>query len=223
MLNDINWDCLNDDVPEPKLKVSTAVPKVTTPLPTLKSPSVIENISNVKQLDIEEASRLLPYDQIDCFKKQTDGFEVVTFNECETALSMALQSRKLSKAVESKRKEITKPHLDFQKGIKKIADAFIDELKSIESSLTQKVEVFNEARKKKSNEIGVDLTTVESVHEGVTYDQEVWDFETTNLDEVPKNYFKLDERAVRKAIFDGDRSIPGLSIFKKTIKRYRVN
>jgi hypothetical protein len=215
MLNDINWDCLNDDIPEPKLKVTTA-------LPTLKLRNVIEDESNVKLLDIEEAGRLLPYDQIDSFKKQTDGFEVVTFNECETALSMALQSRKLSKAVEKKRKEITKPHLDFQKGIKKIADAFIHELKSIEASLTQKVEVFNEARKKKSNEIGVDLTTVENVDEGTTYEQEIWDFETTNSEEIPKKYFTLDERAVRKAISDGDRQIPGLRVFKKTIKRYRI-
>jgi hypothetical protein len=215
MLNDINWDCLNDDIPEPKLKVTTA-------LPTLKLRNVIEDESNVKLLDIEEAGRLLPYDQIDSFKKQTDGFEVVTFNECETALSMALQSRKLSKAVEKKRKEITKPHLDFQKGIKKIADAFIHELKSIETSLTQKVEVFNDARKKKSNEIGVDLTTVENVDEGTTYEQEIWDFETTNPEEIPKKYFTLDDRSVRKAIFEGDRQIPGLRIFKKTIKRYRV-
>lgn len=212
-MNEINWDCLVDE--EPKSKVSVVVSDA-------KPPSVIEKTPDVKQLDIEEASRLLPFEQIELFKKQTDGFEVVTYDECEKALSMALQSRKLSKAVEKKRKEITKPHLDFQKSIKKVADAFIDELKSIEASMTEKVETFNKARVEKSEEIGVDLQTVNKVEDGTSYEQEYWEFEVQKMEEIPEKYLKLDDRAIKQALSDGERSIPGLRIFKTTKKRYRI-
>lgn len=222
MLNDINWDCLNDDVPEPKLKVSTAVPKVTTPLPTLKSPSVIENISNVKQLDIEEARTLLPWEKIEEFKKKASGFEVVTIEECEQALAMSLQSRKLSKSIEKKRKEITKPALELQRGIKAISDSFISELKNIESSLAEKVEAFNTSREKKSEEIGVDLSLVTNSSEGLSYTQSYWEFSVEDIEKVPIEFLEINNKAIKQALSDGERKISGLKIFKVEKTRYRI-
>ena len=173
-------------------------------------------------LNAEEASKLLPWGEVESFKEQAQGFEVVTIEECKTALSMAMQSRKLAKAVDKKRKEITKPHLDFQKSVKKIADAFIDELKTIEASMTEKVESFNKAREEKSAEIGVELSTVDNVEDGLSYEQEYWEFEVSDLDKVPAKYLKIDDKAVKEALNDGVRNIEGLRVFKTTKKRYRI-
>jgi hypothetical protein len=212
-MNEINWDCLVDDKPSSEVSVVVS---------DAKPPSVIEKTSDVKQLDIEEARNLLPWEKVEEFKEQASNFEVVTFGDCEQALGMAMQSRKLSKAVESKRKEITKPHLDFQKGIKKIADAFIDELKAIEDSMTKKVEAFNDARNEKSKEIGVDLTTVDRVEDGISYEQEYFEFEISDISQIPKEYLKIDDRKIKQAISDGIRNISGLRIFKTKKKRYRI-
>ena len=45
--------------------------------------------------------------------------------------------------------------------------------------------------------------------------REVWTFEVVDLSLVPREYLVLDEIAVRRAIQNGVREIPGLRIFKK--------
>jgi len=213
-MSKINWDCLVDDV--------VCTPVEFTDQKVSEIEITVPTIGDVKQLDIEEATKLLPWEQVECFKEQTKGFEVVTIDQCKQALSMAMQSRKLSKAVEKKRKEITKPHLDFQKGIKKIADAFIDELKAIEASMTEKVESFNKAREEKSKEIGVDLSLVTKDDLGTSYTQEYWEFKVEDIEKVPIEFLEVNNKAVRKVLSDGVRQIDGLKVFKVKKTRYRV-
>ena len=45
--------------------------------------------------------------------------------------------------------------------------------------------------------------------------REVWTFEVVDISLVPREYLVLDETAVRRAIQNGVREIPGLKIFKK--------
>jgi len=42
-----------------------------------------------------------------------------------------------------------------------------------------------------------------------------WDFEVTNPLEIPRQYLAVDAKAVRKALKEGQRDIPGLRIFQK--------
>ena len=211
-ISEINWDCLANEKQEKTIVEIAEMP--------IAAPQILASYAN--PLDIEEATKLLPWEQIDLFKKQSTDFKVVTFNQCKTAMSMARQSRKLSKVVEEKRKEIVRPHIDFNKSIKKIADAFIDELKSIEASMIEQVETFNKTRMEKSEEIGVDLPTVNSVEDGLSYEQEYWEFEISNIKEVSAEFLKLDDKKIRQALRDGVRNISGLKIWKSVKKRYRI-
>ena len=246
----INWNCLEEEVEEKALAVSSTKLDQGVVLGGLSQPPVIiddfierptlilgdpsgavmmtgvqaitEPVEHVNPLDIEQASKLLPWEQIEAFKEQTKDFEVVTFLECETAMSMGMQSRKLYKAVDKKRKEITAPNTLFIKSVKKIADAFIDELKAIEGSMLGQVNKFNKEREEKSKEIGIELQKVEKTDDGTSYDQEYWEFKVLERLEVPLEYLKLDDKKIKDAISDGIRNIPGLCIHKVQKRRFRI-
>jgi hypothetical protein len=47
-----------------------------------------------------------------------------------------------------------------------------------------------------------------------------WDFEIIDPAAVPRDYLAVDEKAVRKAVKDGLREIPGVRVFEKTSTRY---
>lgn len=51
---------------------------------------------------------------------------------------------------------------------------------------------------------------------GTSYQRKTWTFEPEKIDDVPREYMMLNEAAVRAAIKNGVRSIPGLRIFETT-------
>ena len=51
---------------------------------------------------------------------------------------------------------------------------------------------------------------------GTSYQRKIWTFEIDKLDEVPREYMLLNEKAVNAAIRNGVRSIPGLKILETT-------
>ena len=51
---------------------------------------------------------------------------------------------------------------------------------------------------------------------GTSYQRKTWTFEVEKPDEVPREYMLLNEGAVRAAIKNGVRTIPGLKIFETT-------
>ncbi|WP_308585028.1 hypothetical protein [uncultured Desulfovibrio sp.] len=51
---------------------------------------------------------------------------------------------------------------------------------------------------------------------GTSYQRKVWTFEVEKLDDVPREYMFLNEKAVNAAIRNGVRSIPGLKILETT-------
>lgn len=222
MTNKIDWDCLEKDT-----ATEITAEDIDTCLEELAKPmshdlKLLPRRSLVDPLDVEHHSNLLPWDKVESFKKLSEGFNLVTVSDCKEGMSMAMQARKLASAVDKKRKEITRPALDFQKGIKKIADAFIDELKAIEDSLTEKVNDFNAEREAKSMEMGIIIPIVDEVEDGSCFTKEVWEHEITNLNEVPREYLMVNTKAIKAAVKDGTREIPGVKIFKSEKKQYRV-
>lgn len=70
--------------------------------------------------------------------------KVVITNDAEAKIGvcLAMQARKMCNSIEKTRKEIVRPHLDFQKAVKSYSDGFADCLKKLEKGLLKKVETF---------------------------------------------------------------------------------
>jgi len=135
------------------------------------------------------------------------------------ALSMALQSRKLEKAIEQSRVEITKPHVDYQRAVNKIAKEFKSKLEAMENSLKSKIDEWMEEQK--DNPFShIDEITVD---DGILYTQKSWDFEIENPHLVPKNYTTIVDSLIAQDIKNGVRNIPGVRIFEteKTVMRIK--
>ena len=60
-----------------------------------------------------------------------------------------------------------------------------------------------------------EATTVRT-EEGTAYQRKTWTFSVEKLGDVPREYMVLNESAVRAAIKNGVRSIPGMKIFETT-------
>ena len=221
-MTEIDWDCLVEDLsPESKAYNNREI-LAYEPEKVSDVKPFYNDTQGVKLLDIEEAKNLLPWEKVEEFKQQAADFEVITFDECERALAMCLQSRKIYKALEKKRKEITAPALAFQKAVKSIADEFLSELKKIEASLATKVEFFNTCREKKSEEIGVDLSLVKKCDHGIQYTQEYFEFKVEDISKIPIEFLEVNSKEVRKALSNGVRQIEGINIFKVEKTRLRL-
>ncbi|MCL2029825.1 MAG: siphovirus Gp157 family protein [Deltaproteobacteria bacterium] len=56
--------------------------------------------------------------------------------------------------------------------------------------------------------------------EGTATEVKTWAFKVTDPAAVPREYLAVDEKAIRKAVKDGIREIPGVEIFEKTNIRF---
>ena len=56
---------------------------------------------------------------------------------------------------------------------------------------------------------------------GTGFTQKRWTYEVENINKVPRDYLKLDEGAVTRAIRAGAREIPGLKIFQRSSTAFR--
>jgi hypothetical protein len=135
------------------------------------------------------------------------------------ALSMAMQARKLEKTLDKSRLEITKPHLDYQRAINKLAKDFENTLHRIQEGLQSKIETW---MRQQSENAFTKVDKIE-VEDGSIYEKEIWSF--TILDEkvVPREYLEVDVSSVEYAIKNGIRNINGLNIskIKKTEMRIK--
>src|SRR5690554_2588344 len=104
--------------------------------------------SMIQKKKINEASEALE-SQIDIkpIVEKAENFEITDEQTAKQALSMSLQARKLKKALEEKRSEIIRPHLDFQRAVNAFAKEYTTTLEKIEERLKGKIEVWLEAQK----------------------------------------------------------------------------
>lgn len=180
---------------------------------------LVAGLSEPKQLitleDIQ--SYICSQSNVDDLEQIEQTIEISCEDTARTALSMALQVRKIEKSLEDTKKEITRPHLDFQKAVNKIVNGIKGKLTSIENSLTAKLEIWVEKCKDdffECNHLKVDDGAMSSVEE--------WNYEIDNDQLIPGKYLKPDAEAIELAIKQGIRNIPGISIYKSKKLNLRV-
>lgn len=172
---------------------------------------------------VQETAQQLTPDQFQkqLIKKMDVGYISAVANSlyvsdegsAKTALSMSLQLRKLRQQIDDSRKEIVKPHFDYQKAINKIVKDVEAKMEVIEENLKNKIEQWNQIRKEQpfENVIALEL----KVDDGQLYTQKKWDFTVDDSKSIPVEYLTLDEKKIKEAIANGVRNIPGVQIFQK--------
>ena len=145
-------------------------------------------------------------------------YEVTCEDSAKQALSYSLQARKLKSRIEESRKEIVRPHIDFQKAVMKFAKDFNEKLDTIETSLHVKIHDWMKAQKDNP------FATVDElkVEDGTITCKTNWDFEVQDETLIPREYLQVDAGAIEKAIKFGTRKIPGVKIFSYETTSLRV-
>lgn len=170
-------------------------------------------MSNNPLLDqelLEIEAQIMENIDIDFIEKKSSEIEIFDEDIAKTALSMALQVRKLEKTLEKSRVELTKPHVDYQRSINKIVKDLKEKLKSIENSLQIKIESW--IRVENENPfLRVDELTVD---DGTMFKTKSWTFEIDVIEAIPTKFLMPNEKAIQEAIDNGIREIPGVHIFK---------
>lgn len=100
--------------------------------------------------DLEIAKSKMNGASVNELVEKSESFSVGSAQEAEQGLSLAMQSRKLYNSIENTRKEIVRPHLDFQRSIKAYADGFSSALKKMERNLLGKVEGFQKEQEREA-------------------------------------------------------------------------
>lgn len=155
---------------------------------------------------------------IDMLENSAAAIGVRSEDDARGALSMALQARKLEKALDDSRAQIVKPHFDYQKAINKLVKDFKDKLTAIEQSLHKKIDKWIETERENP------FTAIDKleVEDGSLTTKKSYDFVVEDERLVPLEYMVIDAGAIEKAIKFGTRKIPGVKIIEKTETTLRV-
>jgi hypothetical protein len=164
--------------------------------------------------------RLMRQFDIDFIENAAHALGVCTEEDAKQALSMALQSRKLEKALEDSRLEIVRPHMDYQRAINKLVKDFKDKLEKIETNLKVKIDAWI-GEQKENPFTALDELKVE---DGSLYTQKSWDFEILNYKTIPQEYLEtnVDVAKIERDVKNGVRDIAGVRIFQKEKTVMRV-
>lgn len=140
-------------------------------------------------------------------------------NTAKQGLSLALQAKKLTNQIEESRKEIVKPHIDYQKAMMKFAKDISSKLEEMQDQLQDKV--YSWMKDQKDNPFTmVDKLEVE---DGSLYTQSKVDYEILDPNQLPKEFLTVDVKAVENAIKNGMRNIPGVRVYQteKSVMRIK--
>lgn len=159
----------------------------------------------VTDLMIEDSNRDLTI--IRSLEKKSKEFEVITLEDATNAASMALQSKIILNSVEEKRKELVRPHLDYQKSMMDFVKIIEKTVESIHANIKEKLKNWDADKSEK-------FETLKTI-EGTLKKETKWSFDLLELDKVPREFLMLDEKKVKEAIKNGLREINGLNILEK--------
>lgn len=148
-----------------------------------------------------------------------ENFSITGDKQAKNALSMSLQSRKLKKALDESRKEIIKPHFDFQRAINKIVKDYTTKLEQIEENLRSKLDTWLQAQSSFNQDFS---SMVIEVDDGKMTTKSTWDFLVEDFDKIPREYLLVNEKKIKSAIKAGFRNIAGLKIFEEKSVAMRV-
>lgn len=174
--------------------------------------------------NLEYAQSQLKVHIINELAERAAAMVIETDEEAKQGLSLALQSRTLCNQVEKTRKEIVRPHIDFQKACLKYAEDFTKKLKKMEISILQKLEAYQQQRKEGLLKFNIQDDSFDElkVDEGTCKTVTEWDYTIEDMEKVPLEYMQINEKFVRGCIKNGIRTIPGLKIFSETKRKYRA-
>jgi len=159
--------------------------------------------------------KLLDYSKL---AEMPEDYEITCEDTARQALSYTLQARKLKNQIEESRKEIVRPHIDFQKAIMKFSKDFSNKLDSIETNLHAKIATW---MKEQEENPFCHVEELE-VEDGKISMKKAWDFEIVDEEVIPRSFLMPDEDAIKKAITSGIRHIPGIGIFEHQSTQIRV-
>lgn len=145
----------------------------------------------------------------------------------------SLQLAQISKLLDSKRAEATKPALDEQRRINGIFKPVIEKVDSLSKKLIGQVAEFARLEEKKiaeqralqakqdaeallANKTIAPKSGIAAPSVTVS-ETKTWTYEAVNEDEIPREFMQPDDNKINGAIKAGKRHIPGLKIYQKTI------
>jgi len=159
----------------------------------------------LKLLDIyKESEKLL---------EMASELKVLDEKSAQMALSLALRARKCLKMVKEVKDEALAPQKQYAEEVAKNTKPVIGELEDIENEMDIRLEhwaLFN----------GCNSLEAE---EGSFNFRDTWEFEVVNFERVPLKYSMVDVEAVKQAVKDGVREIPGLRIYQDKKGVMRLN
>lgn len=220
----IDFFALAESMPKKRVGTNLHDPKSPTLLPG-KVPSQAQNVtSNVTSpienvtspLDVEAAKKALETPVMRELMAKAEHLIVDTLEDAELALSMQDQAHTFAKQVEETRKQIVRPHLDFQKAVKAFADDLREQFECVRQVVTDKLDRYCS---KVGHETGVNAKLA---NEDATASQVTeWLFEIKNPLAIPIEYLMPNEKAIKQAIKEGVREIDGLRIYSETKTKYK--
>lgn len=154
----------------------------------------------------------------DLLAKYDPNVPIVDEASAKQALSMSLQARKMKNQVEESRKEIVRPHIDFQKAVMKFAKDLNEKFEDIETTLHIKIAEWMKTQKDNPFTIVDEL----KVDDGTLTCKTNWVFEVQESTAVPREYLMPDEDKIKRAIANGIRNIPGVRIYSYESTHMRV-
>lgn len=150
--------------------------------------------------------------------EQTKDLQVVDESSAKNALSFAMQSRKLGQTLENSRKELVKPHVDYQRSINKIVKDFQAKLEEIEERMQAKLSSWMEEQASNPFTMIDEL----KVEDGAITQKKSWVFEVTDPTLVPKEFLVVEPKLIAEAVKNGVRNISGVKIFEETKTSMRI-
>ena len=99
-----------------------------------------EKINTIELVDIEDLERSILKDfALDTIENMGIDLTISNKSSAKQAVSMALQTRKIRKAISEKKDELLKPLKDIQKNVSNHTTSLIERLENLEQSLTKKI------------------------------------------------------------------------------------
>lgn len=181
------------------------------------------------------------YDQlieaIELAKEKVNTFEVSNDDEAKHATATIKGFKDSLKAGEKSRKEEKAPHDKAGKEVQAKYKPHIDELNTYVKELTSVLTVYIVAEQKKAAEIArkereqIELEAAMlceepeaekkfvkaniKTAEATSFTRTTWKWEVVNEEDVPLEYFIIDEKKLNAAVKNGERNIKGIKIYSE--------
>jgi hypothetical protein len=155
---------------------------------------------------------------IDMLENSANAVGIYSEDDARGVVSMALQARKIEKALDQSRAEIVKPHFSYQRDINKMVKLFTEKLDKIQLSLKSKLDDWI----KKENDNPFARVDEIEVEDGKYYIKKKWCFDVEDSSKIPFEFMQPNLEAIEESINKGMRNIPGVKVYEIEETHLRV-